>query len=31
VYTVETKEGFYNAGGIVSRNCRCAVVFEIID
>lgn len=26
VYTLETAEGIYLAGGIVSRNCRCAML-----
>jgi len=29
VYTIETNEGFYNAGGIISQNCRCAVIYEL--
>jgi hypothetical protein len=27
VYTLETKEGLYNAGGIISGNCRCSVSY----
>jgi len=27
VYTVETDQGIYSAGGIVASNCRCQVVF----
>lgn len=27
VYTLETKEGLYNAGGIVAGNCRCVQLF----
>ncbi|AIM40710.1 head protein [Idiomarinaceae phage 1N2-2] len=28
VYTVETNEGFYNAGGIIARNCRCCEIYH---
>jgi hypothetical protein len=31
VYTIETNEGIYNAGGIIARNCRCASVFVVQD
>jgi hypothetical protein len=31
VFTVETDEGFYNAGGIIARNCRCAVGYIVVD
>ena len=27
VYTLETNEGFYNAGGIIAGNCRCSVAY----
>lgn len=29
VYTLDTKEGIYNAGGILSKNCRCVVAYVI--
>lgn len=29
VYTLDTKEGIYNAGGILAKNCRCVVAYEI--
>jgi hypothetical protein len=29
VYTIETDEGIYNAGGIIAQNCRCIVVYEL--
>jgi hypothetical protein len=29
VYTIETEEGFYNAGGIIAQNCRCYLETKI--
>jgi hypothetical protein len=29
VFTIETKEGIYNAGGIIAKNCRCVVGYVI--
>ena len=29
VYTLETDEGFYNSGGIIAQNCRCAVGYSL--
>jgi hypothetical protein len=31
VYTLETNEGVYNAGGIISGNCRCAQIYVLPD
>jgi hypothetical protein len=31
VYTIETEEGLYNAGGIIARNCRCVVGYDVVS
>lgn len=30
VYTLETETGIYEAQGIVAKNCRCTIAFEVV-